>query len=144
MSVLRNTAWALMLMAALAARLEAQGLTGQISGTIVDPSGAAVPNATVEFRNTATALVRQTNTDGTGAFIVTELLPGTYNLRVTAPGFMAFEQTGLVLTATERLVLRTITLRIGEMVQTTTVEAEAARLQAVSYTHLTLPTIYSV
>jgi hypothetical protein len=132
MTVVRNTACALVVVAVLAPRLGAQGLTGQISGTIVDPSGAAVPNATVELRNTATALTRHTNTDGAGTFILTELLPGTYNLRVSAPGFMAFEQTGLVLTATERLVLRTITLRIGEMVQTTTVQAEAARLQVQS------------
>jgi len=123
----------LILLAALfSARLYAQGLTGQISGTITDPTSAAVPNAAVELRNTATAQVRQTVASSSGDFIVSELLPGTYSLKVAASGFTTFEQTGLVLTATERLVLRTITLRVGEMVQTTTVQAEAVRVQTQS------------
>lgn len=131
MTSVRKTALTLMAVAMLAPRLNAQ-LTGQISGSIVDPSGAAVPNAIVELRNAGTAQTRQSSTDGTGLFIVTELLPGTYNLKVAAAGFSAFEQTGLVLTATERLVLRTITLSVGEVKQTTTVEAEAVRLQVQS------------
>lgn len=53
-----------------------QGLTGQISGTIADPSGAAVPNASIELRNRATAPVRQASTDNSGAFLVTNPLPG--------------------------------------------------------------------
>lgn len=126
---LRQRTLFLFLIACLATRLGAQGLTGQISGTIADPSGAGVPNATISFRNMATAQVRQINSDATGAFIVTELLPGTYNLKVAASGFTTFEQTGIVLTATERLVLRTISLRIGDLAQTTTVQAEAVRLQ---------------
>jgi len=116
----------------LAAQLNAQSLTGQISGTIADPSAASVPNATIELRNKATSQVRQATSDPFGAFIVTDLLPGTYDLRIAAAGFTTVEQTGLVLTATERLVLRTITLKIGETVQTTTVQAEAVRLQVQS------------
>ncbi len=112
-----------------AVRLGAQGLTGQIAGTIADPSAAAVPNATIELRNTATSQVRQATSDPSGGFLVAELRPGTYDLRIVAKGFSAFVQTGLVLTATERLVLRTISLQIGEVVQTTTVQAEAVRLQ---------------
>jgi len=88
-----------------------------------------VPNAVIELTNTGTAQVRQTKTDPSGDFTVTELRPGTYDLRAIASGFTTFVQTGLVLTATERLVLRTITLKIGEMVQTTTVQADAVRLQ---------------
>jgi hypothetical protein len=128
-NVLRQQALSLFALACLAAPLAGQGLTGQISGTIADPSGAAVPSASIEFRNTATAQIRQTTTDTSGAFLLTDLLPGTYNLKVTASGFTSFEQTGLVLTATERLVLRTINLRIGELAQVTTVQAEPVRLQ---------------
>jgi hypothetical protein len=129
----RHSVLYILLFACLAAvRMGAQGLTGQISGTIADPSGAAVPNATIELRNTATAQVRGVTTDTSGSFIVTELLPGTYQLKVTASGFATVEQTGLVLTATERLVLRTITLKVGDLVQTTSVVADAVRLQVQS------------
>lgn len=129
MIAFRRAVLTTLLLTCLAAPLRAQGLTGQISGTIADPSGATVPNAAIELRNAETGLVRQTTSNASGDFLVTELRPGTYDMKVTAAGFSSFEQTGLVLTATERLVLRTISLRLGEVAQTTTVQAEAARLQ---------------
>jgi hypothetical protein len=129
MFAIRRPVLTFLLFASLAWRATAQSLTGQISGTVADPSNAGVPNATIELQNTDTAQVRQTVTDDTGSFLIAQLLPGTYNLKVSASGFTTFEQTGLVLTATERLTLRTITLRIGETRQTTTVQADAVRLQ---------------
>ncbi len=132
MSAFGRTSSVLFLVASFAARLAAQGLTGQISGTIADPTAAGVPAATIEIRNTETGQVRKANSDAFGGFIVTELRPGIYNLKVAASGFTTFEQTGVVLTATERLVLRTITLRIGDVTQTTTVVADGVRVQTQS------------
>lgn len=110
----------------------AQGLTGQISGTVQDPSGNVVPRATVELANTGTAQTREVTTDDVGNFVFTQLLPGTYKLKVSAAGFKSYEQQDIVLTATERVVLRQIQLQLGEVTQTVTVQAEAARLQTQS------------
>jgi hypothetical protein len=109
-----------------------QGLTGQISGTVTDPSGNVVPGAEVVLLNTGTGHARTSHTDGAGAFLFTQLLPGSYQITVTSPGFKRMEKKDIVLTATERLALRDLQLEIGEVTQTISVEAEAARIQTQS------------
>ena len=112
--------------------LGAQGLTGSISGTVTDQSGAAVPGADLTVVNVETSQTRQGKSDTNGGFVFTQLLPGNYKLSVAAKGFKKYEQTGLALSSTERLVTRTITLDLGEVSQTVEVTAEAARLQTQS------------
>jgi hypothetical protein len=114
------------------ARLNGQGLTGQISGRVQDPSGQVVPFADVGLVNTGTGQTRAAVTDDLGNFVFTELLPGTYQLHVRATGFKKYEQRDIVLSATERVVLRQIVLELGEISQTVSVNAEAARLQTQS------------
>src|SRR6185503_1951505 len=60
-----------------AARASAQGLTAQISGTVLDHQKALVPGATVTARNTATQTVREAVTNDVGAFVLTNILAGT-------------------------------------------------------------------
>jgi hypothetical protein len=60
------------------------------------------------------------------------LLPGNFKLTVVAKGFKKYEQTGLILSSTERLVVKAITLDLGEVTQTVEVQAETARLQTQS------------
>ena len=91
----------------------AQGLSGQIGGSVLDSSKGAVPGATVTVRNTATAVTREIVTDSEGLFVFTNLFAGTYDLRVTLTGFRTYEQKGLVLSATERLAVPPITLEVG-------------------------------
>src|SRR5580698_3678535 len=68
-----------------AARLHAQ--TGSITGTIVDPSGAAIPGAQVQIVNQATGdLTRETTSDGAGTFRALNVTAGTYRIKVSAPG----------------------------------------------------------
>jgi hypothetical protein len=122
----------LALMFGAAAGLYGQGLTGQIAGTVQDPSGSAIPAADVTITNINTALVRPGKTDGAGSFVFTQLLPGRYQLTVTATGFQKYEQTDIVLSSTERVVIPPIALALGEMTQTISVEAEVARLQTQS------------
>jgi hypothetical protein len=123
---------ALALVAGPAGPVRAQGLTGQIGGTVVDSSNAAVPGATVVVRNTNTQVTRETVTDGTGVFVVTNLLAGTYDLRVTLTGFRTYEQRGISLSAQERMALPPIMLEVGGFEETLTVQAEALRVQTQS------------
>jgi hypothetical protein len=119
-------------LACLLASASAQGLTGQISGSLTDSQGGVVSSARVEVINEETAQSRVVTSDGEGNFVVTQLLPGTYSLFVTASGFKRFEQKGIILAANERFVVRKVTLEIGEMNQTVTVTAEAPNVQTQS------------
>jgi Carboxypeptidase regulatory-like domain/TonB dependent receptor len=65
--------------------------TGQISGTVTDPTGAAVPGASVAAMNTATNASHTTTTSSTGAYIFTSLAPGSYEVTITAPGFTTWK-----------------------------------------------------
>ena len=86
--------------------LDAQGLTGQISGIVADSSGGVLPGATVVITNAGTNTTRETTTGADGAFLFPDLLAGTYDLKVSVQGFKTYEQQGIVLGATERVALR--------------------------------------
>jgi hypothetical protein len=109
-----------------------QGLTGSITGTVTDPSGSAIPSAEIVLTNVATNQTRQARSDSNGEFTFTQILPSTFKLSVSSKGFKRYEQTDIVLTATERLVLRRIELPLGDVSQTIEVAAETARLQTQS------------
>jgi len=121
-----------LLLVLLPALLLGQGLTGQISSTVNDPTGKVVAGAQVILLNTGTRQAREVMTDAVGNFVFAELLPANYLLTVTQPGFRKYEQKDIVVTATERVVLRAIALQLGQVTETITVEAEAARLQTQS------------
>src|SRR6516164_94886 len=67
--------------------LHAQSDRSRISGTAYDPSGAIVAGATVRVLNPQTDAVRQTVTDDKGFYLVDSLLPASYNIVVSLPGF---------------------------------------------------------
>jgi hypothetical protein len=64
--------------------------TGQISGTVADPTGAVVPNATVTIKNLGTNAVRTVTSNSTGAYVVTGLQPAEYEVTVNGAGFHPF------------------------------------------------------
>src|SRR5690606_7980519 len=90
------------------------------------------PGATVTVRNTATQATRDVVTDASGAYVVTNLLAGTYDVRVELAGFGAYEQRGVQLSSTERLALAPIVLQVGGLEAEITVEASALRVQTQS------------
>jgi hypothetical protein len=110
----------------------AQGLTGQLSGLVTDSSGSALPGAAVNVRNVGTQVTRHVTADDRRAFVVADLLAGTYDVTVSLSGFKTYVQTGVALPANERLALRTIVLSVGEVTETISVTAEAARVQTQS------------
>src|SRR5262245_44598057 len=95
----------------------AQTLTGQIGGARTDGQKAILPGVSITVRNTSTQVVREVVTDANGAFVVTSLLPGTYDITIKMSGFKTYEQKGLVLTATERLSLPPIAMAVGQFTE---------------------------
>jgi hypothetical protein len=96
----------------------AQGLTGQISGTVVDSGGGVLPGVTVTITNAGTATTRDTVTGSDGAFLFPDLLAGMYDVKAELRGFKTYEQKGIVLSATERVALRAIALEVGALEET--------------------------
>jgi len=79
----------------LSATARAQA-SGQISGTVTDPSGAVIAHATVSLRNTGTNATRTLATDSAGIYNFTNLQPGHYEFTASPTGFAAFKQSILV------------------------------------------------
>jgi Carboxypeptidase regulatory-like domain len=101
--------------------LLAQGIAG-MTGTITDPSGAVVPEAKVTVTNINTNVVHTATTTSQGTFFITDLIPGTYTVRIEKQGF----QTGVlenVNVYVSQTATADVTLRTG--VETTTVEVTA-------------------
>jgi hypothetical protein len=71
--------------------------TGSLRGQVIDPSGAAVPNASVTLTGPANT-VKVATTDNTGNYIIVGLPGGAYTVRASAPGFSLFEKTNFDLT----------------------------------------------
>jgi outer membrane receptor protein involved in Fe transport len=105
-----------------------QVLYGSIVGTVEDPSGAVVPNAALTLTNTATGATREIKGDEQGRYSAVSLLPGTYNLVVTAAGFRTLNRTGIPVTinSVTRVEAR---LEVGQLTDKVTVSASAATLQ---------------
>jgi hypothetical protein len=107
---------------------EAQVLYGSIVGTVLDQSDAAVPNATVSATNKEIGLTRDTKTDLSGRYSLVNLLPGGYDLRVSASGFRTLtrENVPVRINAVTRADLQ---LEVGGVTEQITVTAGAAVLQ---------------
>ncbi len=96
--------------------------TGNIQGVVEDPSGGAVPNATVHLLYVANNITRDTKTGVAGDYRFVSLAPGSYKLTVEAPGFARSEVTITLLT--EQNLNVPITLKVGAVTQEVTVSAE--------------------
>jgi hypothetical protein len=110
-----------------------QSATGTLRGTVLDPSGAAVPDITVTINNPSTGASRNTISGADGTFIFNSVDPATYNLTITArAGFKAYAQTNIALTANERRDLGNIVLALGLMTEEISVTATTASVQTAS------------
>jgi outer membrane receptor protein involved in Fe transport len=109
----------------------AQVAGATLNGTVADASGAGVPNANVSIRNTATGVVRDVATDSDGFYSAPNLLPGVYDITVSAVGFSTAVQTGLTLTVGAVQALN-IPLKIGHAAEKVEVTAIAPDVQLAS------------
>ena len=106
----------------------AQVLYGSIVGTVKDPSGAVVPKAQVNAVNPQTGESRDATADDSGRYSIGNVLPGTYEVNVTAPGFSKVTTSGVA--ATINTVTRIdVQLQVGSQAQSVNVSAAAAVLQ---------------
>src|SRR6202165_2279512 len=111
----------------------AQVAGATLNGTVADASGAGVPNANVLIKNTATGVVRDVATDSDGFYSAPNLLPGIYDITVSARGFSTSVQTGLTLTVGATQALN-IALKIGRANERVEVIAMAPEVQLASST----------
>ncbi|HTJ30541.1 MAG TPA: carboxypeptidase regulatory-like domain-containing protein, partial [Acidobacteriaceae bacterium] len=81
--------------------LSAQQITGNIRGTVTDPTGAVIQGAEVTAQQTETGLSRSATTDRNGSYILLELPIGHYHLQIAAKGFQEYAQDGITLNVNE-------------------------------------------
>lgn len=101
---------------------QASADTATLNGTVLDPSGASVPEATVTARNLATGLSRTTTTETPGFFTLPNLPVGRYEVTVERSGFSALRRT-VELSVGQVLTLE-LSLRVGAAAETITVTEE--------------------
>src|SRR5437016_696110 len=102
---------------------QAQVTTGVIQGTIVDPTGAAVPGARVEAKNLDTNFTRSQDSDAGGRFAFLQMPPGRYTVTASKPGFSTIVQENMELTVGQALSLP-ISMRVSGITEEVTVSAE--------------------
>jgi hypothetical protein len=111
----------------------AQTSSGEISGRVVDASGAVIVDAAVTLINQATSDIRTAQTDNAGLFIFVAVQPGTFTVNVTVPKFKVFEIRDLKLSASERLSAGELKLEVsGISGEAVTVTAGTATIQTQS------------
>jgi hypothetical protein len=116
---------ALLVVALLVApSLMAQSLvSGDVAGTVTDPSGAVVPNATVTLKNNATGASHTTTSTSSGAYRFSLLPPGTYTVSAVAQGFSKAEETTAVNVG--QATIANLKLAVGSSSQTVEVTSAA-------------------
>ena len=105
--------------------LVGQTFRGAINGTVIDPSGAAVPNAQVQVIEIGTSAGRNTITTADGEFSMQDLPLGTYKIAVTAPGFAVYTEAGIVVEAGS---VRSLAIKLSLAQETGSLEVSAAAL----------------
>jgi len=100
-----------------------------IVGTVTDPSGAAIPNASVTITNVDTGRVQQMKTNTDGQYLAPELHIGNYTVRAEASGFKAAERKDLKLQLGDRTRID-FQMQMGTAQETISVEAAAVAVQS--------------
>src|SRR6266404_1557895 len=113
------------------AAIFAQTVGASLQGTVYDPSGAVVPQAEISIRNIDTGAVRTLVTDAGGRWREPVLLPGDYELRVSATGFQTILRKGVHLAVGQDAVMD-LALELGRTGSEISVTADAERINLTS------------
>src|SRR5260370_41973986 len=114
---MRNRFWLVFFFPVL---LLAQSDRGTLTGTVADPTGALVPEATLSLKHAETGAVYEGRTTETGNYTLAQLPSGNYALTVARPGFRKYVQTGIQVQVATTLRLD-VTLQLGSAAETVTV-----------------------
>ena len=96
----------------------------QLSGTVLDESGAALPGVDVTVTQTDTGMTRSVVSGEKGDYVFTNLPVGPYKLTTKLSGFSTFEQTGIVLAVGDTRSVN-VTMKVGALTETVRVQADA-------------------
>jgi hypothetical protein len=119
-------ALALPLLTSIQVYAQVSGAT--MTGTVSDASGAVIPNAQISIKNVATGQERAVTTDAAGFYSAPNLLPGKYEVTVTAAGFSSEVRSGITLTVGAQQLLN-ITMKVGQVSEKVQVTGEAPAVQ---------------
>jgi hypothetical protein len=111
--------------------LQSQVAGGSLSGTITDRSGASVPNADVMIQNSATGITRNVTTNTAGFYTAANLLPGNYDVTVSAVGFNTEIKKQIVINIGSQPVFDLV-MEIGLVVHQVEVTTEAPAVELTS------------
>jgi outer membrane receptor protein involved in Fe transport len=126
-----------------AAYPQSQITTGSIQGTVVDDSGALIPNAKVILRQPETRVERSVMTDSEGRFQAPLLEVGPYEITVSAPGFATLITRGYTLTLGQTLTT-TLTMKVAAVGETVTITEESPLVETARTEASTLVNLKSV
>jgi hypothetical protein len=107
--------------------------TGAVQGTVTDPSHAVIPGAKITLLNSGTGAVLTAQADARGGYTVPSILPGTYAMTVTAPGFKSYHLNNLPITVNKTSLVN-VEMQVGTQEQTVEVTASSVQLQTASAT----------
>ncbi|HXB72562.1 MAG TPA: TonB-dependent receptor [Candidatus Acidoferrales bacterium] len=110
-----------------------QTTTAELSGSVTDPSGAAIGKVKVTATNTGTGLSHEAVTDDAGSYLITQLPPGSYNLSAAAPGFRKTVQNNVTLEVSQRAGVD-FKMQLGQVNETVEVQAAPPLLESQSST----------
>ncbi len=110
----------------LSSLAQSAGNSTSVTGTVTDPSGAVVPNATVEIRNPVSGFERTATTDSSGRFTIPNVPFNPYHLKATGQGFVPHSQDIDVRSVVPIVV--SIPLKVESSAETVTVESGASDL----------------
>lgn len=110
-----------------------QTVAGALLGTVTDQSGAVVVDVDVSIKNVATGVVTDVKTNGAGFYNAPTLLPGNYDVTVTASGFKTEVRTGITLTVGASEVLN-VQLKVGNTADKVVVTTAAPSVELASST----------
>ena len=111
-----------------AVSMQAQVAGGTFTGRVTDASGAVIANARLAAKNGATGIIADTTTNSSGVYALSNQLPGTYDITVTATGFATLIQSGVQLTVGAQQELN-FSLRVGDINQKVEVTTEVPSVQ---------------
>src|SRR6266853_880867 len=104
---------------------------GSISGTVTDQTGAVVPDTTVTALNLVTTFMQTTKTNSNGAYTLTNLPVGRYEIEIIRDGFKPYKRTGLVIDVNAAL-REDISLTMGEQSEEVVVSDTAVHVETES------------